>query len=1205
MVAVCCAHALAGGRRRGGCYARSGSSVSELTAITGTFCTTCPSRPGGGMCSPNARRNTRTRPRRATTRVLCRAWHHWRIYVKICRTKRHMLCEALEFREHVTLRGSWHGWMVQLQRRRAARGMESLALKHWAVSLQIRAWLQWRELYLQTEEEKLSETRAVMHHRSRKLRTSLRAWLLYIHYRRAKQHQHNLAVQLYRDHLTQRYFSDWRGLLERLRCVRAVQERCDSLATRCVLRRTFTHWKHYMLMCSEETCLQDVADTYHRLLLLRLGWRTLRQNVTRIRVYQRGRILAAQQRHVTLLRSSWAAWKSRLEQKEEEQHLSLTLAAHAHYRSALMQKSFSRWLQYKQKSRVKQVQHRAADRHYAKSILPRSFHIWRKHQDLQRQSREMDELAADFNRSSVQRRVLLVWRKKLNEQRENRLAERLAILHSDWRLTARFWCTWRDRLEARLTERDGDAVAAQHCSRRRLLSALCTWRENAQAIREQRASEEEALRYHCQGSLRKAWHRWRRFVSGRREEWKRHLHADLQYRHCLLARVLGAWKRYHKSSQSILRHVAEKEKQRDRSVLRTALCTWRRHGAAQAEERRQEAQAAQCYRTATLAQVLGAWRDTACVRAHHREQQAAAVRQAAACLQRGRVRCLFLYWRELAHTTRAMRVKMEAAAMHHGRRLLKDCVRKWKVCHVQGLRKLLLQRQGARLLGQRLCRSCLRRWHQMLVEKQTQDAQTVQSLWHWSLTLQGKVFDGWLGYVWERRRKKGRLTEAVEVYRADLLQDGVTRILRYMSGMKQFRAQLMTQNQVKEVYTQHLAVHRCAMIWKEKALRRKPRPPRQKRVTFRALEQAEGAVRRTPAQGAAPGPVRGKASAEIRAGGEPVLSTICESRSQRLKPRTPDFLRRSLERGGMLSEVLSSCSKSDHPELDTSHQTSALKTSLRKEPTPPGEGFPAPPPHPASIRTHHTPPGEGFPAPPPHPASIRTHHTPPGEGFPAPTPHPASTRTSHSEVTPAPAVHFSSSSLVSAAPPPFIIPHPAAPIPELMPPSSFMSRADTTSRLPHLAEQPGSVNPLCSGVQSDYSKQLLSPSDFLQGTKGLTHDTAGYRKQMDERLTEKRQSADLETELVQIKHVMQRYQNQKQDLKAWRRQAGILRGWLETSDTEQRPDEQSITHEVHNELQQLELQMEKLAHKLAGERTQVRSYITRIQEITDSLGSQH
>ncbi|MEE6504233.1 hypothetical protein FKM82_005110, partial [Ascaphus truei] len=162
-----------------------------------------------------------------------------------------------------------------------------------------------------------------------------------------------------------------------------------------------------------------------------------------------------------------------------------------------------------------------------------------------------------------------------------------------------------------------------------------------------------------------------------------------------------------------------------------------------------------------------------------------------------------------------------------------------------------------------------------------------------------------------------------------------------------------------------------------------------------------------------------------------------------------------------------------------------------------------------------------------------------------------------------------------------------------------------TSRLPHLAEQPGSVNPPCSGVQSDYSKQLLSPSDFLRGAKGLTHDTAGYRKQMDERLTEKRQSADLETELVQIKHVMQRYQNQKQDLKAWRRQAGILRGWLETSDTEQRPDEQSITHEVHNELQQLELQMEKLAHKLAGERTQVRSYITRIQEITDSLGSQH
>lgn len=59
------------------------------------------------------------------------------------------------------------------------------------------------------------------------------------------------------------------------------------------------------------------------------------------------------------------------------------------------------------------------------------------------------------------------------------------------------------------------------------------------------------------------------------------------------------------------------------------------------------------------------------------------------------------------------------------------------------------------------------------------------------------MFDCWLAYVLERRRKKQRLAEAVEVYRTDLMREGVTRILRFMSGMKQFRAELSARNQLK------------------------------------------------------------------------------------------------------------------------------------------------------------------------------------------------------------------------------------------------------------------------------------------------------------------------------------------------------------------------------------------------------------------------
>lgn len=60
-----------------------------------------------------------------------------------------------------------------------------------------------------------------------------------------------------------------------------------------------------------------------------------------------------------------------------------------------------------------------------------------------------------------------------------------------------------------------------------------------------------------------------------------------------------------------------------------------------------------------------------------------------------------------------------------------------------------------------------------------------------------QVFDAWLAFVLEQQRKKGRIERAVEIYRADLLREGVTRILRYTAGMKEFRGHLQAQHQVK------------------------------------------------------------------------------------------------------------------------------------------------------------------------------------------------------------------------------------------------------------------------------------------------------------------------------------------------------------------------------------------------------------------------
>lgn len=71
-----------------------------------------------------------------------------------------------------------------------------------------------------------------------------------------------------------------------------------------------------------------------------------------------------------------------------------------------------------------------------------------------------------------------------------------------------------------------------------------------------------------------------------------------------------------------------------------------------------------------------------------------------------------------------------------------------------------------------------------------------------------QVFDAWLGFALERQRKKGRIEKAVEFYRATLLKEGVTQILKFMAGMKQFRGQLQTQHQLKVKET-----HIIALSW--------------------------------------------------------------------------------------------------------------------------------------------------------------------------------------------------------------------------------------------------------------------------------------------------------------------------------------------------------------------------------------------------------
>ncbi|NXU29258.1 SFI1 protein, partial [Thalassarche chlororhynchos] len=210
----------------------------------------------------------------AKKQKLLRTWQCWLVYVDVQRTKHGMQSMALAFRESSCLRISWAVWRRRHYQNCTGRKMNILALQHWAQSLQFRAWLQWRELYLYSQNDKQKETRAVTHHQHWELKRCMEAWLGYLNLHRAKKLQNELAQEHHQSRIVRQCFSDWQLSWECRRRVHAHRKDIGKLAARIALWRVFAHWKHYVVLCVEETRQCELAEKHykHHLLVLQKFW---------------------------------------------------------------------------------------------------------------------------------------------------------------------------------------------------------------------------------------------------------------------------------------------------------------------------------------------------------------------------------------------------------------------------------------------------------------------------------------------------------------------------------------------------------------------------------------------------------------------------------------------------------------------------------------------------------------------------------------------------------------------------------------------------------------------------------------------------------------------------------------------------------------------------------------------------------------------
>uniref|UniRef100_A0A2K5LWD3 SFI1 centrin binding protein n=1 Tax=Cercocebus atys TaxID=9531 RepID=A0A2K5LWD3_CERAT len=795
------------------------------------------------------------------------AWKSWLIYVVVRRTKLQMQTTALEFRQRSILRVWWSMWRQQLGQVRVSRALHASAVKHRALSLQLQAWSQWREQLLYVQKEKQKVVSAVKHHRHWQKQRFLKAWLEYLQVRRVKRQQNEMAERFHHVTVLQIHFCDWQQAWEQRQSLYAYHAQVEKLARKMALRRTFTHWKHYMLLCAEEAAQCEMAEEHHRHSQL-------------------------------LLHRFWNLWQSQIEEKKEREQLPLLHAAWDHYRIALLCKCIKLWLQYTQKRRYKQRLQARADGHFQQRTLPAAFHTWKRLWRWRQQDNVLNARATRFHRETLEKQVFSIWRQKTFQHQENRLAERMAILHAERQLLHRSWFTWHQQAAARHQEQEWQAAACAHHRHGRLKKAFCLWRESAQGLRAERTGRVRAAEFHVAQLLRRAWSQWRECLAVRGAERRKLTRADRHHQQRVRHRALQAWATYQGRVRSILQEVAARESQHNRQLLRGALRRWKENTMARVDEAKKTFQASAHYRRTICSKVLVQWREAVSVQIYYRQQEDSAIWEARKVLDRGCLRTWFQRWRDCSRRSAQQRLQLERAVQHHRRQLLLEGLARWKMHHLECVRKRLLHRQSTQLLAQRLNRTCFRQWRQQLAARRQEQQATVRALWFWAFSLQAKVWATWLAFVLERRRKKARLQRALQAYQGQLLQEGATRLLRFAASMKASRQQLQAQQQVQAAHSLHRAVRRCATLWKQKVLGRggKPQPlaavASSRKVTFEdpllnciAAGAGDATVGTKRPQAPLLQGALGRLAAE-----EPHTRELNTAHSARKQPRRPHFL---------------------------------------------------------------------------------------------------------------------------------------------------------------------------------------------------------------------------------------------------------------------------------------------------------------------------
>uniref|UniRef100_A0A9J7XM83 SFI1 centrin binding protein n=1 Tax=Cyprinus carpio carpio TaxID=630221 RepID=A0A9J7XM83_CYPCA len=750
-----------------------------------------------------------------------------------------------------------------------------------------KAWLLWRDRMKHACVLKEKESKAHRHYCLQLLRHVLHGWIRHTENRQSKNKKTAIAQDVWRVAVLEKFWSQWNNVLKSRCAERDRGQRADKLAQHVSQRLGFSHWRHYVSLCSQKAKREKAAMHHRRLYLLQLGLKGLALNVTQSKTHRLNKNISVQHHHHILLTRCWKVWQLRLDQAEDRSLQPRMSVAQAHHKFSVWRSCFHSWRKRLTEHRQMQELELCADACFARHIFPQCVNTWMEFAAQRTEKRERKERAEQQYRQQTCSWAFYTWWRHLEVQRDQRLAERTAVLHSEHLSCARAWSKWYCGAVKRREERFKQAAADSLYKHTLLRKALNQWRNLIANIKTSQRHFEQAEDHYGQRCLRRAMADWHQYVEYKRQKSEKLARMEKHYNSRLLRHSLEAWKSYHLQTQLISQNVERRYQEHQQHLVGRMFCSWWMNVSQLMEEREKENRAKCFSQKHLLSQVFLAWRHRTISTHLHHQQQEEVLKQARRHLDIFRVQVALRRWRERSTEVKDERLANEKASRHYSRTLAKRTLNTWS-SNIQHLKThQVMKKRSIELHRLRICQHFFVCWRTQLQTRRTEAEKTETALWHWSLNLQAKVFCMWRFWIAERQRKQKRLTEAAQFYRDELLREGVTHILTHTAHMSAFSTNIAQHSYEQSCRHLQELVRRCAIRWKQRALckpvKGKTDSHPTKSVSFFLPED------HTPIT--TPCPISSQAAEQRQK--DSIISQLWSVRASRLQPRRPDDLLQS------------------------------------------------------------------------------------------------------------------------------------------------------------------------------------------------------------------------------------------------------------------------------------------------------------------------